>query len=375
MQENRYLIQQIDITDFRNYESLRFRPSEGFNILFGANGAGKTNLMEAISLLVPGRGLRSAIREDFARFTAEGAKADWGIVAQIYDGQQSIKAATGVTNFSRRDVFINKEKHRQSDLSRFFNAVWLTPAQDRLFVEGGSGRRRFLDRLVFGMDAAHAGRINAYEKAMRQRARLLATNSSDSDWLSAIEDSMVRYGIAIAAARSDILSRLSAYTKKQQGLFPQASLSLKGDVDDWLLELAAIDCEDRYREMLYIDRKKDRDAAMTHTGPHRSDMVVFHAQKQQPAHLCSTGEQKALLISLILADCHMQGAERGIKPVLLLDEITAHLDPHRRKSLFEELKALDIQVFMTGTEKDLFEILDKKDCFWHIEDNHITAKD
>ncbi len=371
MKENRYLIQQVDITDFRNYKNIRLKPHKGFNILFGANGSGKTNLIEALSLLVPGRGLRTAAREDFARYSANHSSQSWGIVAQINDGQQITKLATGITSSSRREVFINKEKQRQSDLSRFFNAVWLTPAQDRLFLDGSSRRRRFLDRLVFGMDAAHAGRITAYEKSMRERARLLALNTNDDHWLSAIEDSMVRYGIAIAAARIDVLNRLSKYTQKQQGLFPQAELFLSGDIDEWLADLAAIDCEDRYREMLYIDRKKDRERAITHTGPHRSDMKVFHAQKKQPAHLCSTGEQKALLISLILADCHMQEAERGIKPVLLLDEITAHLDSNRRQNLFDELKNLNIQVFMTGTEKKLFSSIVGEKAFWHVQKGKI----
>ncbi len=373
MEDNRYIIEQVDITDFRNYKNIRFKPNQSFNILFGANGSGKTNLIEAISLLVPGRGLRSAAKEDLARYGSDmDTPPQWGIVAQINDGEQKTKLATGKASSARRDVFINKEKQRQSDLSRFFNAVWLTPAQDRLFLEGSSGRRRFLDRLVFGMDAAHAGRITAYEKSMRERSRLLAIGSDDKNWLTAIEDSMVRYGIAIAAARIDVLSRLSHYTKEQQGLFPKAELSLSGDIDDWLADLAAIDCEDRYREMLYIDRKKDKERGITHTGPHRSDMKVFHAQKGQPAHLCSTGEQKALLISLILADCHMQGAERGIKPVLLLDEITAHLDPSRRQSLFDELSHLNIQVFMTGTEKDLFSAITEKQAFWKIEQGHIS---
>ncbi|MFV0322334.1 MAG: DNA replication/repair protein RecF [Alphaproteobacteria bacterium] len=366
-----YLIKQIDLTNYRNYPMLRFVPSDGMNILLGANGAGKTNLIEAISILIPGRGLRMAGKEDFAKYDISAGQS-WAVVAQIDDSQQYVKLATGAPKEATRDVLVNGEKSRQSDLSRFFNCVWLTPNQDRLFVDGASARRRFLDRLVFGMDPAHAGRINAYEKSMRERAKLLALGNSDAAWLDAIEDNMVSKGIAIAAARFDVVSRLSKYTQARQGLFPQASLSLEGEVDEWLGELNAIDGEDRYRKALKDNRQKDTMAAMTHIGPHRSDLMVFHSDKKLPAKLCSTGEQKALLVSIILADSRMQGAERGIKPVLLLDEITAHLDPMRRQSLFDELEALGVQAFLTGTEIALFDSMQKRAKIWQVSTGQIS---
>ncbi|MFV0431624.1 MAG: DNA replication/repair protein RecF [Alphaproteobacteria bacterium] len=360
-----YILKQIDLTNFRNYELIRFHPTQGMNILFGTNGAGKTNLIEAISLLIPGRGLRTAPRADFFRHTDKPSE-QWAVVAQVDDAQQIVKIGTGASHEGRREVLVNGEKSKQSDLSRFFNCVWLTPNQDRLFIDGASSRRRFLDRLVFGMDAAHAGRLSSYEKSMRERAKLLTMANIDNAWLDAIEENMVSRGIAIAAARQDVVQHLSHYTKERHGLFPQATLSLKGDVDDWLEQYTAIDVEDRYREALYSYRQKDANAAMTHIGPHRSDMVVTHFDKNMPASLCSTGEQKALLISIILANSRMQGAERGIKPVLLLDEITAHLDPMRRQSLFDELEALKVQVFMTGTERELFAEVQHRAAIWEI---------
>ena len=250
--------------------------------------------------------------------------------------------------------------------------VWLTPQMDGLFRESASGRRRFLDRLVYGFDAAHAGRVSAYEQVLRERARLLKTGVNDEAWFSALEESMARHGVAIAAGRRSLLSRLAGACTAAVGLFPRAGLGLNGEIEAWLDELSALEAEERLRAELIRMRVQDSLSGGAGIGPHRSDLVVQHLETGLAAELCSTGEQKALLISIVLAHARLLTLERGCAPLLLLDEVAAHLDEQRRGALFEELLALGAQAWLTGTDAGTFGELAGRAQFIGVCDAAVT---
>ncbi|MBK20623.1 MAG: DNA replication/repair protein RecF [Rhodospirillaceae bacterium] len=360
-------VQRLVLTDFRCYASLRLNIDAPMIALTGANGAGKTNLLEAISLLVPGRGLRSARLTDLARREHGNPNLGqgWAVAATINGIEGHCEVGTGIsedpgTDNPRRSVRINGATATgQSALGERLSALWITPDMQRLFTEGASGRRRFLDRLVFGFDPAHAGRLKAFEKAMRERSRLLQTEvtqgtSADPAWLNVLEETIVEKGVAIAAARIGLIDRLNPACAMGVGPFPSASLALDGVLDGWLSNMPALEAEDRYKAALQESRIEDRAARSAAIGPHRSDLAVTHILKDAPASQCSTGEQKALLISIVLANARLQSLERGACPILLLDEIAAHLDEDRRSALFAEIQALGAQAWMTGTDASLF---------------------
>lgn len=332
------MIERLDLTDFRNHGALSFRPEGRFIVLFGANGAGKTNILEAVSLLVPGRGLRRAALADMARKAGAGGFA----VAAHASGSQ-FGTAVAADSASRRQVHINGASAAINDLAQWFSIIWLTPAMDRLFADGAGPRRRFLDRLVLALDPAHAVHSSRYENALKQRNRMLSEGQSDAVWFDAIEARLAEHGAAIVAARSALLEQLAL---EIAGLpaspFAKPSLALEGD--------SAIDTN-----ALRASRVRDRAAGRTLIGPHRADLTVTHAGHGQPAAHCSTGEQKALLLSLILAHAGLVARLRGAPPILLLDEVAAHLDPDRRAALFERLVDTGSQVWMTGTEASLFD--------------------
>jgi len=264
----------------------------------------------------------------------------------------------------------------QTALAEHVAVVWLTPQMDRLFLEGSSGRRRFLDRLVFGFDPAHAGRLSRYEHALRERARILREGQrswgADDGWLSGLEDQMATTGIAVAAARRDVVQRLRAACGRAIGPFPTADLSVLGTVERWLDESPALAAEDALRRSLRDSRRLDSDTGGAAVGPHKSDLSVRHTQKDMPAALCSTGEQKALLIAIMLSNARLLAAERGAAPLLLLDEVAAHLDPQRREALFDEILALGAQAWMTGTDDNVFAPLGSAAGRFHIEDATVT---
>lgn len=352
-------------------------------ILTGANGAGKTNLLEAVSFLVPGRGLRNARLGEVARRETGDPEEDsgraWAVAAGVRSPRGAVDLGTGrdaasvAAGRDRRVVRIDGETVRsQAELAEHFAAVWLTPRMDRLFSEGGSARRRFLDRLVFGFDAAHAGRVAAYEHALRERARLLRDGASgrraDGAWLAALEDTMATRGVAVAAARTDMAARLGAFCAESPGSFPVAEVGLIGTIEAWLAEGPALAAEERFRARLADDRRTDAESGTTQLGPHRSDLAVRDVATGVPAGQCSTGQQKALLIAVILASARVQAAERDSVPLLLLDEVAAHLDARRREALFEELLGLGAQVWMTGTESEVFRPLAGAAQFFHVAD-------
>ena len=335
------MITRLALSDFRNHADLVVEPSAGFVVLTGPNGAGKTNILEALSLLSPGRGLRRAPLRDMARQEGTGGFA---VAARLADGQE-LGSGTRPSAPDRRQLLVNGAAQPLSALAEHLSVLWLTPAMDRLFMEGASERRRFLDRLVLALEPAHATHATRYEAAMRARTKLLTDDRArpDEDWLTALEARMAEHGLALAEARARSVSALGeALAGQEGGDFPEAALALEG----WEKgDLAA---------SLRANRARDAAAGRATEGPHRQDLLVEHRAKRQPASLGSTGEQKALLIGLVLGHAELVAARRGSPPILLLDEVAAHLDPDRRAALYRRLEGRG-QVWMTGTEPALFE--------------------
>jgi len=340
-------------------------------VLTGPNGAGKTNILEALSFLAPGRGLRRSRLSDVARRPAPGELSPaWAVNASLQHGRGGIDLATGRDGQSeRRLVRIDGKMARsQSMLGEWISVLWLVPAMDRLFSDGAGGRRRFLDRLVLGLDPAHAGRSSAFEHALRERSRLIREDRRDPRWFDAVEQAMARYGAAVAVARKDVVQRLNQACRQGIGAFPAAELSLAGRLDDILSGSEAASAEDWLRTQLSAARRTDEAVA----GPHRSDLQVLHRDKNLAATHCSTGEQKALLLSILLAQARLQAQIRGMPPILLLDEVTAHLDGARRAALWNELDALGLQSWMTGTDPALFDELGERGQFFGVAESHVT---
>jgi DNA replication and repair protein RecF len=333
-------------------------------VLTGANGAGKTNLLEAISYLTPGRGLRGAQLDAVARIGAEA----FAVAATVERPGGPIDVGTGYRRGETgRLVRINHETAASvGALGEIVRALWLTPAMDGLFTGPASDRRRFLDRLVLTLDTGHAARVGDFEKAMRQRNRLLESPQPDGRWLDGIEISMAELAVAVAFARADAVARLSdALKARAGGVFPDPGLTLMPGFDADMPGRPAVEIEAAYRRDLRDARRRDAAAGRTLAGPHRADLGVVHLARGVPAGLASTGEQKGLLIALVLAQARLVAeTSGGIAPILLLDEIAAHLDDMRRAALFAEILALGAQAWMTGTDQSLFtDIAADAQCF------------
>jgi DNA replication and repair protein RecF len=324
-------------------------------VLFGPNGAGKTNLLEAISYLSPGRGLRGVSASDVGRrMPGESGGRAWSVSALVKAGEDETRVGTGIEpNGVRRIVRIDGEPAPPARLAEAVRLVWLTPQQDRLFLEGGTERRRFLDRLAFADRPAHAVHASAYERAMRERLRLLTAGPADPAWLDALEAQAAEAGAALAQGRALTVETLQAeIDARADRPFPLARLSLSGE---WGAATAPTDLATALR------RSRDRDASAGRSlaGPGRTDLIVIHAEKDRPAAECSTGEQKALILNLVLAQAsRLSRAESAPSPILLLDEVAAHLDAQRRAALYAEIGALGLQAFLTGTDQALFEAFD-----------------
>jgi len=375
-------VRQLRLTDFRNYRQLRLDCDIAPVVLVGPNGAGKTNLLEALSFLVPGRGLRRAKLDEVCRRTRseEPAPAYWAVAATLDTPDGRLAIGTGLeparseASLPRRVVRIDgRPAASQTALGLHVAAVWLTPQLDRLFLDGPGERRRFLDRLVTALHPEHAGDVAAYENALRQRARLLGEGNRDPHWFTALEDTMARHGVALAANRADTVQRLDAAARLGVGPFPRAALAMAGEIDGWIAAMAAIDAEDRMRAQLASNRLRDAEAGTTSCGPHRSDLAVRHLDLDLPAAEGSTGQQKALLVSIALAHARLVALSRGRPPLLLLDEIAAHLDAERRAALFDEVVALGVQSWMTGTDADLFKPLAGRAQLLRVADGSIAA--
>ena len=390
----RLSISRLTLTDFRCYHHQRLETTPHPVVLTGPNGAGKTNLLEALSFLVPGRGLRRARLSEVARHRpGEGDNTDpratWAVAARVSTpggevdigtGRDGQTAHTSESGANKRAVHVDRQACKsQAALAEVLNVHWLTPNMDRLFSEGAASRRRFVDRLVFGFDPAHAGRVSAYTHALRERARLLRRQregrGADTEWLAALEDTMARKGVAVAAARREMIQSLDAICAKDNGPFPGARLDFRGDIESWLDQGPALEAEDRLRAALVETRRTDTESGGAGAGAHRSDLQVRHLAKDCLAAQCSTGEQKALLIAIVLANARLQTAERRTAPILLLDEVAAHLDGMRRDALFEEVSALGSQAWLAGTDADIFSSLRGKAQFFTVEDGTVTAAD
>lgn len=348
-------VSRLAVTDFRSYASALMEPGPGFVLLSGDNGAGKTNLLEAVSLLTPGRGLRGAALSEMAR---RGGQNGWAVAAKA----DEIDIGTGTTADApeRRQVRINGARASVNSLSEWLSILWLTPAMDRLFTGSAGDRRRFLDRLVLALEPSHAHHSSRYEAAMRARNKLLAEEGpTHPSWLAALEEAMAEHGSAIAGARSGTVAaldeRLAAAPEDE---FARAQIGLEGwDGGDLASVLAA-------------NRMRDASAGRTTEGPHRHDLAVSHRAKQMPAARSSTGEQKALLLGLVLAHAELVTERRGTPPILLLDEVAAHLDPKRRLALFRRLEGRG-QVWMTATEPALFDGIGEASRF-HVQPGQVT---
>lgn len=337
-------ITSLTLSHFRSHKAARLAFDGRPVALVGPNGAGKTNILEAVSLLSPGRGLRRAAAEDLAR---RPEAVGWKITAGVRGIAADHEIETGAGPGEARFVRVDGKAATQTALGRVLRILWLVPAMDRLWIEAAEGRRRFLDRITLSFRPEHAEVSLAYDKAMRDRNRLLKDQITDARWYGALEAQMVEAGTAVMANRRVALGRLMA-AQDQGSAFPQAGLALTGP--DGAPELAAEDLA----VALADGRRRDMAAGRSLTGPHRSDLRAVYAAKGVEAAQCSTGEQKALLISLILANARALSADLGRAPVLLLDEVAAHLDIARRAALYDEICALGAQAIMTGTEADLF---------------------
>jgi DNA replication and repair protein RecF len=374
-------VERIQVVDFRNYHTAHITAGPEPIVLTGPNGSGKTNLLEAISLLTSGQGLRRSPYPELARMGSGG----WAIAARIHGFNGPADVGTGLkpggSTRTGRVVRIDGEEHSGSGaLADMLDIFWLTPAMDGLFTGPASERRRFLDRLIPCFDPGYRARLGQFERAMQQRNRLLAEDVREPSRFIIFEQVMAETGVAVAAARIHALAELTSAIGKRRGeaehsAFPWAELALAGKLETDLGARAAVDVEDTYVATLQQTRERDRAAGRTLEGPHRSDLLVGHGPKQMPASVCSTGEQKALLIGLILAHAELvRRHNNGLPPILLLDEIAAHLDPLRRAALFDEITALGSQAWMTGTDVEAFSALAGRAQFHHIQDGRIEPR-
>ena len=356
-------VEKLELSFFRSYESHTLSAELKPIVLTGQNGVGKTNLLEALSFLIPGRGMRRAKLRDIRQ---QGCVNPWTISYYLNDGGGELRVGTGQDpeNPDRRLVKINGEKAKnQAALAEWISMIWLTPQMDRLFLEGPQGRRRFLDRLVYGLDSAHAQRLVRYEKALKERNLLLSQGSYDSRWIEGVEEVLINEGVPITIARQEVVLQLQSVLKIQDPSFPQAQLSLQGELESLLQIQKSLDAEEELHRRMLDSRGKDRIARRTSLGPHQSDLITIFPEKNQQASFCSTGEQKALLLSIIMASAHLLSVRTGAIPLLLLDEVVAHLDNDRRKALFEAIMRLNMQTWLTGTDQALFEELEGKAQF------------
>jgi DNA replication and repair protein RecF len=373
-------IHRLSLTHFRNYRAASLNTGRDMVALVGPNGAGKTNCLEAISFLSPGRGLRRATLEDVADVQGDGS---WAVAAEIEGALglatlgTGIEAPLGEAQATSRRCRIDRES--ASSAAAFgdhLRMVWLTPAMDGLFMGAASERRRFLDRLVLAIDSEHSGRVSALDRSLRSRNRLLEVRNFDDHWCDAIERETAELAVAVAASRGHTAQKLAAMLRArgQASAFPSAEIALDGWMENALLAEPATAVEDRYRNILRAMRARDAAAGRTLDGPHLTDLKVIYAPKNMPARDASTGEQKALLIGLVLAHATLVAETTGIIPLLLLDEVVAHLDPERRGALFGELTKLGAQVWLTGADPAAFSDLGNGCDIFDVDNGRIARR-
>ncbi len=373
-------IRRVVLADFRSYASLDLRVSSGMVALAGDNGAGKTNLLEALSLFTPGRGLR---RADLSEMAREGGSGGFAVSLEIA-GEEGGMLQLGagieiVDDAAQRKFRLDREPIGSARaFADHVRIVWLTPAMDGLFTGPAGERRRFLDRLVLAVDSEHGARVNALERALRNRNRLLEERRGEKIWLDAAEREIAELAVSVAAARRETTERLAALihsSRNEDSPFPWAEIALEGEIDLLIAERPALEAEDVFRGMLRDNRARDAAAGRTLIGPQASDLAVLHGPKQCEARRASTGEQKALLVGLVLAHARLVAAMSGIAPIVLLDEIAAHFDPARRRALFDALGELGGQVWMTGADIALFDDLRSRADIFAVAGGRITPVD
>jgi DNA replication and repair protein RecF len=372
-------VRRLTLTNFRNYHAASLEAGAGPIVLVGPNGAGKTNLIEAISLLAPGRGLRRASIEEFAFSEGDGS---WAIAAEVEGALGLATLGTGIEppsgeeTATLRKCRIDREPvGSAAAFADHLRIIWLVPAMDGLFIGPGSERRRFLDRLVLAVDAEHGSRVNALERSLRSRNRLLDEPNPDPHWLDAVEHETAELAVAVAAQRAETVRRLQgALAARNDSAFPPAEIGLDGWMEKLVPEHPAVEIEDRYRTVLRDNRARDAAAGRTLDGPHLTDLSVIYAPKNIAARDASTGEQKALLIGLVLAHAGLVSDMTGFAPVLLLDEVVAHLDPGRRIALYAELAQLGAQVWMTGADSAAFTDVSDSASIFDVSPGQVAAR-
>ena len=376
-------VARLQLTDFRSYAGAAIETDSRPVVLSGPNGVGKTNLLEALSFLAPGRGLRRARLAEVDRREAAGTRP-WALAVRLgsADGDPGGDCDIGTGRDSedpareRRTLRIDGVPQRgQTGLAERIALLWLTPQMDGLFLDSRSARRRFLDRLVLAFDTGHGTRLNAYEQATAERLRLLRggiAKGETESWLSSLEQQIAEQAVAIAAARLDLVARLGQVLETAEGPFPRPALALAGEVESWLEQMPALAAEERLRLRLAENRGLDAEAGRALIGPHRSDLAARFAASGMPAGDCSTGEQKALIIAILLGQAKLMAEKPGRLPILLLDEIAAHLDENRRRALFEALLDLGVQAWLTGTERSLFAPFAERAQFFAVAGGRIA---
>ena len=378
-------LSRLALTNFRNYSTIAFELSPAPVILTGANGSGKTNLLEAVSLLVPGRGMRRARLHEIDRAmpgSANPIPLSWAVNATLRDlNGDLVELATGrdpeaaSLGSDRRLVRIDGSPAPQQALAEQIGVVWLTPQMDQVFLEGQGARRKFLDRLVYSFAPNHAAQMAAYETAMRERNQMLQDRVRDESWFAVIERKMAEQAVAIAASRLETAERLNATIATMQQSFPKATMELHGPVEDWLAEgLSGVEVETRFSDLLAATRPEDMYAGRTGHGIHKTELHVFHVAKGMEAAFCSTGEQKAVLLSIVLASARARAKWGAGAPILLLDEVVAHLDVKRRGELADELLDIGVQAWLTGTDAEPFRELAAKAQFFKVSDAIVTLQ-
>lgn len=383
----RFWLEKVTLFHYRNYAEASIEVGPEPIVLLGQNGAGKTNFLEALSLFSPGRGLRRAHSSDLAAAQSDGS---WSVSGRVHSaigpvtigtGMRSTSGRGGQSDRAQRIVRIDGDSRVSSGvLSEYLDMVWLTPAMDGLFTGPASERRRFLDQLVLCFDSGHRTTLNRFERAMQQRNRLLGDRIDDTHMLTGLEQIMAETGVALAAARSEAVAALRGVIAGRRDRdptspFPWAEVGIAGQLETDLSNEPAVDVEDRYLETLKAMRARDQAAGRALDGPHRSDLLVGHGPKSMAARLSSTGEQKSLLLGLVLAHAELVRQRRdGMAPVLLLDEVAAHLDSDRRGALFSEIRALNAQAWMTGTDAAAFAGLGSVAQIRRVSDGKIVPK-
>jgi len=373
-------IRRLTLSNFRNYRASTLEADAGSIVLYGPNGAGKTNLIEAISLLAPGRGLRRATLEEVAFHEGDGS---WAVAAEVEGALGLTTLGTGIERAAEDGATVQRkcriDREPVATAAAFADHVriiWMVPAMDSLFVGAPSERRRFLDRLATAIDSEHSSRVNAFERALRSRNRLLEDARPDPHWLDAVEHETAELAVAVAGLRAETVRRLgSVLSTRAQSAFPPVEIGLNGWMENLLPDQPALALEERYREVLRQNRDRDAAAGRTLNGPHLTDLAVVYALKGIAAADASTGEQKALLIGLVLAHARLIAEMTGAAPILLLDEVVAHLDPSRRSALHAELEQLGAQVWMTSADPAQFAEIKGQAMFVEIQSGQLRLRD